>query len=303
MKSNKPPGLEYRRFFILCDVIVIELRINIIYNYIKDVYFEGGINMKRKFVFKIAAVILLAVTAVFFLNKDYFSKLYVSKVTGVTDSDDLEIIVGTAAEYDLSVIEISTAYKNLSMVFNSEIFSSGIQDREKEIITLASKGLSETEIRDYAKEKLLTSGFSEQKLKSLANMGWSPILVYTMTDEYIQQIFDSVQQSNAPGGARRMLIYERLTADIFDQYKDGDIKYNEFYSQPPQDFIFPEIIRWDKYSFQQDEMGYFFVAIPSEDERYVMTVSIDDTVYQNIDGTVIDNPPFIRHVNFYENNQ
>ena len=255
--------------------------------------------MKKRSIFLLSIVILLSV--VLFTQYPYLSKLYVSYTTGVKDSDDLDIIINTASEYNLSAKEVSAAYNNLSIIFNSEMFSMGIQEKEVEIINLASKGMSEEQIRDYAKDKLFTDGFPKEKLKSLANLGWSPIIIYVMSDQQIEAIFDSISHANQPGGTESMLVYESLADNIFAQYKNNTISYNDVFQRTPADFIFPEIIRWDKYSFYQDEMGYFAVIIPSEDEKYIMTISVDDTTYKNIDGSITDNPPFVRHVSFYVN--
>ena len=122
-----------------------------------------------------------------------------------------------------------------------------------------------------------------------------------MSDQQIEAIFDSISHANRPGGTESMLVYESLADNIFAQYKNNTISYSDVFQRTPADFIFPEIIRWDKYSFYQDEMGYFAVIIPSEDEKYIMTISVDDTTYKNIDGSITDNPPFVRHVSFYVN--
>ena len=43
----------------------------------------------------------------------------------------------------------------------------------------------------------------------------------------------------------------------------------------------------------------FVSIIPVGDIKYVITISVDDTIYHNIDGSITNNPPFVRQVSFF----
>jgi len=256
--------------------------------------------MKNRFLTAVLCIFVLFVSGCAAAQPADMKTAVAKQLSGqVTDSDQLEVIAGFAEENGLSATQAVTIYRNASVIIFSEEFFLGLPERKAEIISLATDGLTEEEIREWAKDKLFAEGFAEEKLKSLANMGWSPIVVYVMTEDRIQMIFDSVNRANGPGGPQSMLRYEALADEIFDDYKNGAVTYNNEFAQPPEDFIFPEIIRWDKYKFRQNEMGYFGVFIHSADKKYVMAITVDDTVYVNMDGSVRDDDPFVKQVAFY----
>lgn len=56
--------------------------------------------MKKKII--VSAIVLLFVFEIF---TSFFTKLFLSALTGVTDSDDLEVILSTGREYFLPTAE------------------------------------------------------------------------------------------------------------------------------------------------------------------------------------------------------
>ena len=170
------------------------------------------------------------------------------------------------------------------------------KDRVNELVTMAVEGKSWEDIRDWAKSELLDGILSEDMLKSFANQGYSPIDIYALTAEYRQRMESQIRYNN------RQTQYKLLTEQIWTDYKNSSIKYENQFKRPPADFVFGDISDksvWDNMEFQQDEMGYFYTTISSADGKYYMSISIDDNVYQNMFGTIIDNDPFVRSVSFY----
>ena len=91
----------------------------------------------------------------------------------------------------------------------------------------------------------------------------------------------------------KLISYEELAENIFSKYKNNEITYDNVYVAPPEDFIFPELIDWDKTKITQDEMGYYNANILSVDGKYRMCISINDNTY---DGEEIFEDDFV--INF-----
>ncbi|MBR5520934.1 MAG: hypothetical protein IKU54_02960 [Oscillospiraceae bacterium] len=164
------------------------------------------------------------------------------------------------------------------------------------VIGLYMQGMSESQVRQWVKEQLLSGVIDENWLRTLANSGWAPEQIYVITDEKREQLIADIKESVMPGGSVRRLIYEEMASEVLQKYKDGQIVYDEIYSKPPENVVFPDFIDWSKYSFAQDEMGYFYVIFPSADEKYNIAVSVDDMMFDD----VMRETPLIRHVDFYK---
>ena len=183
----------------------------------------------------------------------------------------------------------------LKYVFRQTIFfddMTGIADQQRmdEILMLAVNGKTWDEIIDYAKDKLLTGGFPDEILKSFANQGYSPIYIYVLDEDALFKLNNDIMNSVLKSQ------YKDIVEQAWRDYKHGDSDGDNV----PPDYIFTETVDWKGIDFTQDEMGYYYAMIPSEDNRYNMCISVDDTVYVNIDGSVTDNPPFVRSVTFYK---
>ena len=109
-------------------------------------------------------------------------------------------------------------------------------------------------------------------------------------------IIDDIKKSVMPGGAVRRLTYETMADEVLDKYRHSEVVYDDVYSAPPQEFVFPEYIDWSRYSFSQNEMGYFALTMPSAaDENYFMNIFIDDMMF----GDEMREQPVIHYVGFY----
>ncbi len=171
------------------------------------------------------------------------------------------------------------------------------ETRYDKIIGIYLQGRTQRQVREWSKERLVDDGIiTATWLKTLANSGWAPEQVYAMTDEKRNEIISGIQQSVMPGGAVRRLTYEQMASDVLEKYKKGEIVYDDIYSRPPEDFNFPEYIDWSRYSFHQNEMGYFALSIPSaDDEEYFMSIFVDDMMFDD----VIREEPLIKYVGFH----
>ena len=176
----------------------------------------------------------------------------------------------------------------------AEDMSKGVNEqRMDEILMLAINGKTWDEIRDYAKDKLLTSGFPDEKLRSFANNGYSPIDIYVLDSDTLFQLTNSIMSNVWKAN------YKDLVQKVWLDYKIGNIRPDEKFAAVPADFQFTESIDWDNISFSQSEMGYLGTKIPSADGKYFMTFSINDFTYGHMDGSVTDNPPFVEYTGFY----
>ncbi|MBR4035655.1 MAG: hypothetical protein IKJ05_02845 [Oscillospiraceae bacterium] len=191
----------------------------------------------------------------------------------------------------------------LNYAFRQTLFDQSLagqtdKNRVDELVQLATEGKTEAEIRDWAKTALISGGMSEDILKSFANNGYSPTDIFVLKSD-VRQRMESVTRYEI-----RKTRYKLLVEQLWTDYRNGNVTYEPPYKRPPADFVFGDIFgdksQWDTMDFIQDEMGYYYAMIPSEDNRYNMCVSVDDTVYVNIDGSVTDNPPFVRSVTFYK---
>lgn len=186
----------------------------------------------------------------------------------------------------------------LKYIFRQTIFFQDVSDiadeqRMEEVLMLAVNGKTWDEIRDYAKEKLLTGGFPDENLRSFANQGYSPIYIYVLDSDELFQLSNSVISNIWKTK------YKDLVQKVWSDYKNGNIRPDNKIAELPADFVFTESIDWDNISFSQNEMGYFGTQIPSADGKYFMNLSINDFTYGNIDGSVTDNPPFVEYTGFY----
>ncbi len=177
------------------------------------------------------------------------------------------------------------------IIFGQEPVENAVQERIDEIVSLAVDGKNQDEIRDYAKEQ---SGIDKERLRTFANSGYSPVEIYIMTEENRDNLFNDILKTTWKFN------YKELADDVWHSYKRNDIPESDAYQSVPQDYLFTENLDWEGIDFVQNEMGYYYVMIPSEDNRYNMCISIDDTEYVDMDGTVTDNPPFVRKVTFYK---
>lgn len=194
-----------------------------------------------------------------------------------------------------------TAQSNTTVLQN--IPNDGNQEHIETIRKMYADGKSELEIIEFTKKELIASGLNEEELKTLTRLSFTLVEIYCMEDSYrdqfIKDIFKQLDESNQPGGANRILMYEELANQVFLSYKNNSVAYNETFAKPPEDFIFPEIIHWGETKFVQDEMGYYNVGIPSADGKYRMGISINDFTY---DGErPFGDDPRINFVAFFEN--
>ncbi len=180
------------------------------------------------------------------------------------------------------------------IIFGQDPVENAVQERFDEIVSLAVDGKNQDEIKDYVKEQLITSGIDEERLRTFANSGYSPVDIYIMTEENRDNLFNDIMKITWKFN------YKELADDVWHSYKRKDIPESDVYQSVPQDYLFTENPDWKGIDFVQDEMGYYYVMIPSEDNRYNMCISVDDTEYVDIDGTVTDNPLFVRKVTFYK---
>lgn len=182
-------------------------------------------------------------------------------------------------------------------LFDRNTIGQSDESRVDELIQLAIEGNDENEIRNYAKNALLSDGLSDDTLKSFANQGYSPIDIFVLKADVRQRM-----ESDARYQTKKVQ-YKLLVEQLWNDYKNNNIIYQHPYKRPPSDFVFGDIFtdkaQWDTMEFQQNEMGYFYTLLPSADGKYYMTVTIDDNGYENMFGTVKDDPPFIRFVDFY----
>ena len=112
------------------------------------------------------------------------------------------------------------------------------------------------------------------------------------------RIIDDIKKSVMPGGSVRRLTYEEMASEVLNKYRGSEVIYDDVYSKPPHDFVFPEYIDWSRYSFSQNEMGYFALTMPSAaDENYFMSIFVDDMMF----GDEMREQPVIHYVGFYHN--
>lgn len=183
------------------------------------------------------------------------------------------------------------------ILFDENLISHGEENRIDVLVKIALRGVSYDDIRNTAKDILRQEGYPEEKIKTFANMGYSPVDIFILDADYRGKLFDDmVASANRTG---RQLAYEELAESVWLGYRNGTVKYDGTYSGMPGDFIFTDMINWGETGFVQNEMGYYYVQIPSADGKYFMTVTVDDTVYGNMDGTFNDRPPFVKSVGFY----
>ena len=184
------------------------------------------------------------------------------------------------------------------LLFN-DLQLSGHYDKARydKIIGIYLQGRTQRQVREWAKERLVDDGMiTEPWLKTLANSGWAPEQVYAMSDSKKNEIIDDIKKSVMPGGAVRRLTYETMADEVLDKYRHSEVVYDDVYSAPPQEFVFPEYIDWSRYSFSQNEMGYFALTMPSAaDENYFMNIFIDDMMF----GDEMREQPVIHYVGFY----
>ncbi len=188
-------------------------------------------------------------------------------------------------------------YANRLLFDDSQLEDHYDKTRYDKIIGIYLQGRSQRQVREWSKERLVDDGMiTADWLKTLASSGWAPEQMYAITDEKRNEIITGIKESVMPGGAVRRLTYEQMASDVLEKYKKGEIIYDDVYSRPPEDFNFPEYIDWGRYSFQQNEMGYFFVTFPSvDDEDYFMSISVDDMMFNG----VMRETPLIKYVGFY----
>ncbi len=192
---------------------------------------------------------------------------------------------------------------NTNTTVLQNIPNDGNQEHIETIRKMYVDGKSESEIIEFTKKELISSGLNEEELKTLTRLSFTLVEIYCMEDSYreqlIKDIFKQLDESNQPGGANRMLVYEELANQVFLSYKNNNVAYNETFAKLPEDFIFPEIIHWGETKFMQDEMGYFNVSIPSVDGKYRMSISVSDFTYDN--ERPFDSEPTVNFVAFFEN--
>ena len=168
--------------------------------------------------------------------------------------------------------------------------------RHNTVIGLYLQGMTQRQVREWVKSELIGKVMDEVTLKSLARSSWAPEQIYAITDEKRQELIQDMKDAVMPGGAVKRLTYETMADEVLEQYRNGEITYDDVYSAPPREFVFPENIDWSRYSFSQNEMGYFALTIPSVNDRdLLMNIFVDDMIY---DG-VIREHPLIKYVGFY----
>ena len=118
-------------------------------------------------------------------------------------------------------------------------------------------------------------------------------------EQFINDTFKQLDESNKPGGANRMLLYEELASQLFESYKTNSITYDSNFAKAPEDFAYPEMIHWGEIKFVQDETGYFNVGIPSADGKYNMIISIGDFTFNS--EMPFDSTPMVNYVAFVKN--
>ncbi len=109
--------------------------------------------------------------------------------------------------------------------------------------------------------------------------------------------FKLAQVSDIPG--RKMdSEYDKAVSDIISQYRTDTVKIQGHITEMPAAFTFPQSI--PPLFYTQDEMGYWHTNIYSRDNKYMMSISIDNTSYGNIDGTVTTTTPTVYGVSFHQ---
>ena len=230
----------------------------------------------------------------------YPSKMEIAKFA--TDNDVIDILWSVAQKYGYTAHETEMLYVNAPWDYINCDFTIGGNDRHiKTVFDMFIDGKSESEINLFARNELLANGFSEDTLKTLTSLSFTPAEIYYMTDAKAAEFGDSIvaqlKESNSPGGASRILMYEEIASQIFDDYRNNIIEYSDVMPQPPEDFIFPEMIVWDTTKFVQSETGYFYTEISSADGKYRMLISVNDNTYDN--ESPFDSEPVINYVAFF----
>ncbi len=225
-----------------------------------------------------------------------------------------ELGIYVAVEFDKDAMDDSALNNFAHSVFIGEpvvenpfnlsyIPANGNTERIKTVKQMYVDGKSESEIVVFIKEELIADGLTEENYKTLTALSFHPITIYCMEDAerelFAKDVFKNWKESNQPGGANRVLIYEELANGVFMNYRDGLVRHDRTFAQPPADFVFPEFIHWGETKFIQDEMGYYNVSIPSVDGKYRMSISVSDFTYDN--ERPFDSEPTVNYVAFFEN--
>lgn len=218
----------------------------------------------------------------------------------VYQTEQIDIYHKIANKFGFTADEIKTIYYYKGTFVDKQLLLDAEPAKAQVVLDSILSNQKFDDVVTQYRRLIADSGIDEDKTKTLNNLGYSLMDIYLMSYAKIADIFASIEQSNMPGGANRVLGYEELAGSVLENYKNGTVVFDTIYEQPPADFAYPEFIHWGEYSFSQNEMGYYWVAFPSADGKYVMTITIDDSQFADIDGNFEDSSYKVHHVGFYE---
>ena len=112
-----------------------------------------------------------------------------------TDNDVVDMLYALAREYNYSYADMEKLYVNTPWDYiNCESRIGGNTEHIKTVFDMFISGKSESEINQFAKDKLLANGFTEKTLKTLTHLSFTPIELYYMTDtkaeEFVNRMLD-----------------------------------------------------------------------------------------------------------------
>ena len=217
----------------------------------------------------------------------------------VYQTEQIELYHQLANRFGFTADEIKTIYYYKGAFVDKQLLLYAPPAKAQVVLDSIFSGQEFDDVVTQYRNLIADGGLDEDKTKTLTHLGYSLMDIYLMNKEQLTAIFDSIRQSNMPGGANRVLGYEEMAGNVLESYKNGTVVFDDIYEQPPEDFQYPEFIDWGKYSFGQDEMGFFWVAFPSTDNRYVMTIAIDDSQFADINGNFKDAGYKVHNVGFY----